>query len=106
MRWVIGDIHGMLSPLENLLAAVERKDPKRELLFVGDYVNRGPQSKGVIDLLLSLSNARFVRGNHDDIFDQVICGQSIAGKPGEEHRISAFQWFMQHGLDKTFLSYG
>ena len=106
MRWIIGDIHGMLRPLEKLIAAIDRKDPRRELLFVGDYVNRGPESKGVIDLLLSLERAKFVRGNHDDIFDQVISGQSFAGKPGEEHRIAAFQWFMQHGLDKTLLSYG
>jgi hypothetical protein len=31
---------------------------------------------------------------------------SFAGRPGEEQRVLAFQWFMQHGLDKTFLSYG
>jgi serine/threonine protein phosphatase 1 len=106
MRWIIGDIHGMLRPLETLIAAIERQDKDRQLLFVGDYVNRGPQSKEVIDLLLSLPQCHFVRGNHDDVFDQVLCGVSLCGKPGEENRIAAFQWFMQHGLDKTFLSYG
>jgi serine/threonine protein phosphatase 1 len=106
MRWIIGDIHGMLRPLEALVRAVERVDRDRQLLFVGDYVNRGPDSRGVIDFLLQLPQAHFVRGNHDDVFDQVLCGQSYAGKPGEDQRAMAFQWFMQHGLDKTFLSYG
>jgi serine/threonine protein phosphatase 1 len=106
MRWIIGDIHGMRHSLQSLIAAIDAADKKRELLFVGDYVNRGPASRGVIDLLLSLDNARFVRGNHDDVFDQVISGVSFAGRPGEDHRSAAFQWFMQHGLDKTFLSYG
>ena len=106
MRWVIGDIHGMIRPLEALLRAIRQHDDAAELLFVGDFVNRGPESKAVVELLMSLDNAKCVRGNHDDVFDQVMSGQSYAGKPGEEQRVMAFQWFMQHGLDKTFTSYG
>src|SRR5438128_3922308 len=106
MRWIIGDIHGMLRPLEALVEAVEKADAKRQLLFVGDYVNRGPDSKGVIDLLLSLNGAKFVRGNHDDIFDQVLNGKSYAGNASNGDRMVAFQWFMEHGLDTTFTSYG
>ena len=106
MRWVFGDIHGMIRPLEALLRAVERRDASAELMFVGDFVNRGPDSRAVIDLLMSLKNAHVVRGNHDDVFDQVLSGQSYAGKPGEDQRVMAFNWFLQHGLDKTFQSYG
>jgi serine/threonine protein phosphatase 1 len=106
MRWVIGDIHGMIRPLEALLRAIPLHDDAPQLLFVGDFVNRGPDSKAVVDLLMSLTSAKFVRGNHDDVFDQVMSGQSYAGRPGEDQRVMAFQWFMQHGLDKTFLSYG
>ncbi len=106
MRWIIGDIHGMLGPLTALLGAIGARDAQARLIFVGDYVNRGPDSRGVIDLLLSLDNGRFVRGNHDDVFDQVLNGKSYAGESTEQHRIAAFQWFMQHGLDATFMSYG
>jgi serine/threonine protein phosphatase 1 len=106
MRWVIGDIHGMLRPLETLISAIDKRDSHRQLLFVGDFVNRGPESKRVIDLLLSLKQAYFVRGNHDDVFDHVLSSQSYCGEPGEDYRKQSFQWFMQHGLDKTFLSYG
>ena len=106
MRWIIGDIHGMLAPLESLITAIERVDPQRQLMFVGDYVNRGPDSKRVIDLLLSLREIHVIRGNHDDVFDQVISGHSYCAKPGEEQRIASFKWFLQHGLDKTLASYG
>src|SRR5437868_265246 len=106
MRWIIGDIHGMLRPLTTLLDAVRRRDAQPQLLFVGDYVNRGPDSRGVIELLLSLSNARFVRGNHDDIFDQVLHGQAYAENATRGDRLAAFQWFMKYGLDSTFISYG
>jgi serine/threonine protein phosphatase 1 len=96
----------MLRPLETLVATIDRHDKERQLLFVGDYVNRGPDSKGVIDFLLKLPQAHFVRGNHDDVFDEVLSGLSLCGRPGEEGRVASFQWFMQHGMDKTLASYG
>ena len=106
MRWVVGDIHGMRIPLAALLDAVGRLDGDARFYFVGDYVNRGSESRQVVDLLMSMTNARFIRGNHDDVFDQVLHGQAYTGETNESQRLAAFQWFMQHGLDKTFLSYG
>ena len=106
MHWIIGDIHGMLAPLETLIKEIDRRDKKRRLIFAGDYVNRGPDSKRVIDLLLDLPNSRFIRGNHDDVFDQVLHAQSYCGKPGDYERTVQFRWFMNFGLFQTFLSYG
>src|SRR5882672_2519078 len=106
MRWIIGDIHGMLRPLEGLLAGIARADPDAKLYFVGDYVNRGPESKGVIELVLTLKNARFIRGNHDDIFDQVISGQNYAPNASRGDRAAAFKWFTEYGLVETLTSYG
>jgi hypothetical protein len=106
MRWIIGDIHGLKDPLANLLTQVARLDPHPNFYFVGDYVNRGPDSRGVIDLLLSLNNARFVRGNHDDIFDHVLNATHYAPNSANGDRFVSFQWFMEHGLDATFTSYG
>jgi hypothetical protein len=96
----------MLAPLRRLLDEVTKIDARAQFYFVGDYINRGPDSRGVIDLLLSLTNARFVRGNHDDIFDQVLNDASYAGNATNGDRMVAFQWFMEHGLDNTFQSYG
>jgi hypothetical protein len=106
MRWIIGDVHGMLRSLESLLELVLRDDPDAQLLFVGDYVNRGPDSRGVIDKLLTLNNARFVRGNHDDVFDLILHGKCYAEHGSVTSPLVAFQWFMEHGVKQTLMSYG
>lgn len=67
---VIGDIHGCLAPLQHLLEVMA---PQQEdhLIFVGDYVDRGPDSKGVIQLLIDLKEKfkiTFLHGNHEEKF--------------------------------------
>lgn len=106
MRWIIGDIHGMLQPLRTVVDAIDQIDSSARLFFVGDYVNRGPESRGVIDFLLTLKAARFCRGNHDDVFDLVLNGIGYADNDARGDRVAALQWFMQHGLIQTFASYG
>lgn len=63
--WLIGDIHGCLRELELLLA----KLPKEEkLLFLGDYIDRGPDSSGVVSRLLrEKERSIFLVGNHEDM---------------------------------------
>lgn len=63
----IGDIHGCAETLDVLL---DQLDPSTEdtLVFVGDYIDRGPDSKRVIDRLLELRTTHdcvFLRGNHE-----------------------------------------
>ncbi len=106
MRWIIGDVHGMRIALEALLEAIAARDPSPRLMFTGDYVNRGPDSRGVIDLLLTLPAASFVRGNHDDILDIILHGDGFCDHPAPIKPVPAFQWFMQHGLAETLMSYG
>jgi serine/threonine protein phosphatase 1 len=63
----IGDIHGCLRALETLLVAV-RPQADDLVITLGDYVDRGPDSKGVIERLLGLAKTcRLIclRGNHD-----------------------------------------
>ena len=52
----IGDIHGCLAALETLLAAI-RPQPDDTIVLLGDYVDRGPNSRGVIERLLRLAAA-------------------------------------------------
>jgi len=61
---VIGDVHGCLAELVDLLAklAPARDD---QLIFLGDLVNRGPDSHGVVSLVRSLPNALTLLGNHE-----------------------------------------
>ncbi len=64
---VIGDIHGMSGALDALLAAVA-PTPHDLVVFLGDYVDRGPDSKGVLDTILRLRETHRVvclRGNHE-----------------------------------------
>src|SRR5205085_1022940 len=106
VRWIIGDIHGMHRMLVALLDAVRERDREATFYFVGDYVNRGPESRQVVDLLLTMPEAKFVRGNHDEIFDLVINGQSYESHPEFGAPIHAFLTFLQFGLDSTLTSYG
>ena len=63
-RIFVGDIQGCLEPLERLLDAVAFEPANDRLIPVGDLVNKGPDSAGVLDLLMRL-DARPVLGNHD-----------------------------------------
>lgn len=72
--YAIGDIHGCHDLLVALLEAVREETSKDEhgplLIFLGDYVDRGPDSRKVIDCLSQLGpqgvNARFLCGNHEE----------------------------------------
>ena len=68
---VIGDIHGDLGALDRLLARLPRLTAGDSLIFLGDYLDRGPDARGVIERVRELqrtSPARVValRGNHED----------------------------------------
>jgi serine/threonine protein phosphatase 1 len=64
----IGDIHGCLFALDCLLDQVQPQ-AEEQLIFLGDYVDRGPDSRGVIERLLWLREQHprsiFLRGNHE-----------------------------------------
>lgn len=76
--YAVGDIHGCLKTLEVLLDDVAKDIARHQkaggtatIVFMGDYVDRGPDSKGVIDCLINQKLKRdgvervFLRGNHD-----------------------------------------
>ncbi|KAI5464088.1 Metallo-dependent phosphatase-like protein [Mariannaea sp. PMI_226] len=62
---VIGDIHGMLEPLNELLKKSQFDPEKDHVISVGDMINKGPDSAKVVERLMEL-NATAVRGNHED----------------------------------------
>jgi serine/threonine protein phosphatase 1 len=72
---VIGDIHGRLDRLEALFDGLPYW-PDR-FIFLGDYLDRGPDSPGVLDRLLRLATEEecvFLRGNHEDLALDVLDG--------------------------------
>ncbi|TAH24675.1 MAG: serine/threonine protein phosphatase [Cytophagales bacterium] len=67
-KFVIGDIHGCANTLKNLILFVLPKKKDNIFYFLGDYINKGPDSKGVLDFLIELKNnytCHFLRGNHE-----------------------------------------
>ncbi|GJE19260.1 metallophosphoesterase family protein [Methylobacterium marchantiae] len=72
LTYAIGDIHGCADALVRLLAEIERHGDgrPRRLVFLGDYVDRGPDSAGVLEILRDLDragngSATFLMGNHE-----------------------------------------
>jgi serine/threonine protein phosphatase 1 len=68
---IVGDIHGCVRELETLLTGLD-VSAGDTLAFIGDYIDRGPDSRAVVDLLLGLraqSGLRtiFLKGNHEDM---------------------------------------
>jgi serine/threonine protein phosphatase 1 len=69
-QWIIPDIHGCNKTLRALFEfyIVPTKDD--DLYFLGDYIDRGPDSKGVIDFIRSLQaqgfNVHLLKGNHEE----------------------------------------
>lgn len=67
--FAVGDIHGCYEKLVSLMDRLPFDRHSDMLIFIGDYINRGPQSREVIDYLLELErqckNVLFLKGNHE-----------------------------------------
>ncbi|CAN5682365.1 metallophosphoesterase family protein [soil metagenome] len=75
--FAVGDIHGDLAALETLFARVPQLATSDTVVFLGDYVDRGPDSAGVVRWLREFAASTsakvvFLRGNHEDAWLQII----------------------------------
>ena len=102
--YAIGDVHGRADLLEGLLERIDRDDrsrggPQGTLIFLGDLVDRGPDSAQVIDRLITLRgerpDTRLLVGNHEEVFLSVLGGDT-----------KALRFFTRMGGKETILSYG
>jgi protein phosphatase len=81
-KWiVIGDVHGCLDELRELISIASNRFPDHRFVFSGDITDRGPNSLGVINLVREL-NAICVMGNHDDKLARYLNGNKIEIKHG------------------------
>jgi len=74
--YVIADIHGMLNKLKNLLEKIQPTN-KDTLVFLGDYIDRGPDSFELIEFLINLKNkfdCIFLQGNHESMLYEYMVG--------------------------------
>lgn len=77
--FAIGDIHGDLEHLMRLLGRLPALDSRDTIVFMGDYIDRGPDSAGVVRCLMELpqhtrANIVCLRGNHEDGWVRAIGG--------------------------------
>lgn len=102
--YAVGDIHGRQDLLSQLLVMIDEDDAQRgpaetHIIFLGDLVDRGPDSKGVVSTLLALAknrkNIRFLIGNHEEVM--------IGAHKGDP---SMVRFFCRIGGRETILSYG
>ncbi|EGF24208.1 metallophosphoesterase family protein [Rhodopirellula baltica] len=73
-RYVIGDVHGCAKALRSMIQELA-PTADDELIFLGDYIDRGPDSRDVIDQLIELQSACKViplRGNHEWMLQSVV----------------------------------
>jgi serine/threonine protein phosphatase 1 len=97
--YVIGDIHGCSDEVACLIEHLPLAASDR-VVFLGDYVDRGPDSKGVISYLLRFVEQNkhevvFLKGNHEDMF------LAYLGLPGQYGDM-----FLYNGGGATLASYG
>jgi serine/threonine protein phosphatase 1 len=99
LYYIIGDIHGYFGRLaalyDKLRAVLQKSDT---LIFLGDYIDRGPQSYEVVDLLVQISRVTafksvFLKGNHEDMFLKYLAGEDPGGA------------FLMNGGENTIRSY-
>lgn len=99
--YAVGDVHGRLDLFEALIAAIEADDAARSeadttIVLLGDLVDRGPDSAGVLDLARRLQARRKVRiiaGNHEEMFMQSLDDADV------------LRHFLRYGGKETALSY-
>jgi len=101
--YAVGDIHGRADLLSRLLAEIAtdakcRGPAQNRLVYLGDYVDRGPDSADVIDLVLDGAPAGFdgvtLMGNHEDMMRRFLFDLTIG------------RGWLMNGADATLRSYG
>lgn len=102
-RWyVIGDVHGRCDLLDALVSAIDADDAQNErsesmVVLLGDLVDRGPESAGVVAVTRAWQRRRPVRclaGNHEEMFLESFTD------------LEMLRHFLRHGGRETILSYG
>jgi serine/threonine protein phosphatase 1 len=105
--WAIGDIHGCHRELMALMKQLEKAGldyEKDKVIFMGDYIDRGPDSKKVVSQLMKwnkqFSHWVFLYGNHEDILRNWL---NFEQKYQEDSKWSCF---LHNGGKDTLKSYG
>jgi serine/threonine protein phosphatase 1 len=77
-EYVIGDIHGEIDELKNILYKIDYKPTQDRLIFVGDYIDRGANSYQVYKYIRDLDDGKniFLRGNHEEMMIDAVLNEA------------------------------
>jgi serine/threonine protein phosphatase 1 len=104
--YAIPDLHGCLEGLEKFLDALDLNTPAT-LVFLGDYIDRGPDSKYVIDTIRDLDLPDYIKvvtlaGNHEAMALEAHSGRGWRA----DHGLEGFNWWVEQGGLATLASFG
>lgn len=106
LTYAIGDVHGRRDLLDALLAAIDADTRGRDarLVFLGDIIDRGPESRQCLDLVLQTMErrpaSRLIQGNHEEFLLTFL----DAATP-QDREVAARRW-LPNGGTETLASYG
>jgi serine/threonine protein phosphatase 1 len=107
-RWVISDIHGCETSLISLVEDKLQPTYEDEIFFLGDYIDRGPNPKGVLDYIMELQEAGYqvhcLMGNHEEVFLRCLCFENNPMKQMGFFELKDSWYF--HGGGATMKSFG
>lgn len=111
VTYAIGDIHGCKDELITLIRSLRNQGLEHEdtLVFMGDYIDRGHNSKGVIDTLLLLSEYQkcvFLMGNHEDMMLWYLNIQHQGVSNISRQSMEYGSYWLSNGGHSTLKSYG
>ncbi|MBZ7925484.1 serine/threonine protein phosphatase [Ensifer adhaerens] len=98
LTFAIGDIHGCLDQLRVLLHEIEAYAPAGRVIFLGDLIDRGPESRGVVELVMAGPSKPgwtwlTLKGNHEEMLWGASRGESDV------------DWWLMNGGQETLVSY-
>jgi len=81
--FAVGDIHGCFNKLTALMEKIDIEWGRDKLIFLGDYIDRGPDSFEVVEYLIGLKTRHpdivFLKGNHEEMFENYLSGNNRLG---------------------------
>ncbi|MEI3854518.1 MULTISPECIES: metallophosphoesterase family protein [Ensifer] len=98
LTFAIGDIHGCLDQLRVLLGEIETYAPAGRVIFLGDLIDRGPDSRGVVEFVMAGPSKPgwtwlTLKGNHEEMLWGASSGESDV------------DWWLMNGGQETLVSY-
>jgi serine/threonine protein phosphatase 1 len=110
--FAIGDIHGCFNAMKELVENKIKLKQEDKLIFLGDYIDRGPDSKAVIDYIIELQNNNYdvvtLLGNHEAMLIDALNNEDALSKwiqNGGSVTLKSFAIEALHDLEQKYVTF-